>query len=96
MNYSCDASARGRTAEIAAMCTWVADQWQAFTAWWCKHPTEMGETYWAHGIEALLIALKLFGAAFVALVHAVCPFAFTHTASDIARKVVASVDKRAH
>ena len=48
-----------------------------------KHPNEVGETYVQHSIHAMrysLTFLFLFGIAFI---HAILPFLFIRTASDI-------------
>ena len=48
-----------------------------------KHPYEVGETYLQHGYQSMrysLTFLFLFGIAFI---HAILPFLFKKTASDI-------------
>lgn len=48
-----------------------------------KHPNEVGETYLQHGYQSMrysLTFLFLFGIAFI---HAILPFLFKKTASDI-------------
>ncbi len=48
-----------------------------------KHPKSVNETYWQHCCFALGFSVKLFLAAFCALVHAFFPFLFEKTASNI-------------
>ena len=55
----------------------------AFTA----HPASVGETYWQHFFFATRFSLRLFGAAFAALIHAILPFLFDKTASNIVSKL---------
>jgi hypothetical protein len=51
------------------------------------HPATVGETYFGHMAFAAWFASRLFMAAFAALVHAVLPFLFDHTASGIVREL---------
>ena len=63
-------------------------------AFFCAHPRSVGETYCQHMREAACVGGTLIAAGLAALVHGVCPGWFTTTASDCARRVVASVDAR--
>ena len=45
------------------------------------HPRSVDETYLQHFAFALLFSIRLFGATFAALVHALLPCAFEKTAS---------------
>ncbi len=47
------------------------------------HPRSIDETYLEHAAFAGKFSLRLFGAAFAALIHAVIPAAFDKTASRI-------------
>lgn len=47
------------------------------------HPAKVGETYLGHMRAALGFAAMLAGAALAALVHALLPWMFERTASDI-------------
>ena len=58
------------------------------------HPASVGETYWQHFFFATKFSLRLFGAAFAALVHAVLPFLFDKTASKIVAKLHARLTNR--
>lgn len=47
------------------------------------HPRSVDETYVEHAGFAFGFALRLFAAAFAALIHALLPFAFEKTASTM-------------
>ena len=49
------------------------------------HPRQVEETYAEHAVFAGRISLRLFGAAFAALMHALIPVMFEKTASRIIR-----------
>ncbi len=55
----------------------------AFTA----HPSTVDETYFEHMLFAGRFSLRLFGAAFAALIHAILPFLFEKTASNLIRRM---------
>ena len=55
----------------------------AFTA----HPASVDETYFEHMLFAGRFSFRLFGAAFAALVHAILPFMFEKTASQLIRRM---------
>jgi hypothetical protein len=46
-----------------------------------KHPEAVGENYAEHFGVAMRYSMRLFGAAFAALIHAFLPFLFEKTAS---------------
>jgi len=48
-----------------------------------KHPNEVGETYVQHGFQAMRYSLTFLFLFVIALVHAILPFLFEKTASDI-------------
>ena len=48
-----------------------------------QHPRDVGETYWEHFRHALWFASRLFVAFGACLVHAIVPFLFTSTGSEI-------------
>ena len=58
------------------------------------HPNSVGETYFQHMRFALRFSGTLFAAAFCALVHAVLPFCFEKTASNIIRRLYARIENR--
>lgn len=47
------------------------------------HPASVGETYFEHLGFALRFSLRLFAASLAALVHALLPFLFEKTASNV-------------
>ncbi len=59
-----------------------------------EHPHSVGETYGEHFLFALRFAGLLFGASAAALVHALLPFCFEKTASQLIRGMVAEMDAR--
>jgi hypothetical protein len=48
-----------------------------------EHPESVGETYFEHVGVALSFSLKMFFGAMVCLVHAVLPFLFVKTGSEV-------------
>ena len=58
------------------------------------HPNSVGETYFQHMRFALRFSGMLFAAGFCALVHAVLPFCFEKTASNIIRRLYARIENR--
>jgi hypothetical protein len=56
------------------------------------HPQSVGETYGEHARFAFGFSMRLFGAAFAALIHAILPWMFEKTASTI----VADLYQRTH
>jgi hypothetical protein len=56
------------------------------------HPASVGESYGQHARFAFGFSLRLFGAAFAALIHSVFPSMFEKTASTI----VADLYQRTH
>ena len=60
-----------------------------------EHPESLGETYWEHCFNALAISARLFVAALVCVIHALLPFLFKTTGSDmIARMYCICADRR--
>lgn len=54
-----------------------------FAKLFLDHPSHVDETYAEHARFAASFSLRLFGAAFAALIHAVVPALFEKTASGI-------------
>ena len=52
-----------------------------------EHPASVDETYFQHMAFAARFSIKLFAAAFAALIHAILPFLFEKTASTIVRQL---------
>ncbi len=59
-----------------------------------RHPHDVGETYAAHFAVAAGYSVRLFAAAFAALVHAVLPFLFEKTASNAIKGMYADMIRR--
>ena len=59
-----------------------------------KHPNSVGESYLVHGAKAVGYSVQMLFASICCIVHAVFPFVFKSTASNIARKVVGDVENR--
>jgi len=60
------------------------------------HPESVDETYLEHMAFAGKFSLRLFAAAFAALVHSVLPFLFEKTASTIIAELYAKTHNRGH
>lgn len=56
------------------------------------HPAKVEESYGEHAVFAFGFSMKLFGAAFAALVHAFVPALFEKTAS----KIIKTLYERTH
>jgi hypothetical protein len=59
-----------------------------------QHPETVGETYGEHFGVAMRYSGRMFAASFCAFVHAFLPFCFEKTASTMARRMVADMDRR--
>ncbi len=59
-----------------------------------EHPKAVDETYFEHARFAGTFSLKLFGAAFAALVHAFIPALFDKTASRMIAEMYAKTHNR--
>lgn len=60
---------------------------QSIRAAFTTHPSSVDETYLEHMLFAGRFSLRLFGAACAALIHAILPFMFEKTASQLIRKM---------
>lgn len=58
------------------------------------HPHAVGETYGEHAVAASGFGLLMIGAGLACLVHAVLPFLFEATASDLVMKLHARMSHR--
>ena len=58
------------------------------------HPATVGETYFEHSRFAARFSAKLMLAGFAALVHAILPFAFEHTAGNMIRSLHRDITTR--
>jgi len=61
-----------------------------------SHPATVDETYGEHFLFALGFALRLLGAGLAALIHAIIPCLFEHTASRMIREMHDRITSRAH
>ena len=59
-----------------------------------KHPNDIGETYLQHLLQALRYSLTFLFLFFIVFIHALCPFLFQQTASDILRELNNHVNGR--
>ena len=59
-----------------------------------KHPKSVNETYFEHMWCAIKFAVKLECLSFTAIIHAVFPFLFEHTASEGVEKLNSCLKKR--
>ena len=59
-----------------------------------KHPDEVGETYLQHGFSAMGYSLTFLFLFVIAFVHAILPFLFVRTASDIVCEMSADMECR--
>ncbi len=55
--------------------------------WFTEHPRSVNETYWQHCCFSLSSGVRLFIAALAALVHAIFPFLFVYTVSQLVAKM---------
>ncbi|GAB4261349.1 MAG: hypothetical protein Kow0013_05780 [Pararhodobacter sp.] len=58
------------------------------------HPASVGESYVEHARFAFGFAFWLLAAGTAALIHALLPFAFEKTASNITRRLFARIETR--
>ena len=65
-----------------------------FSKVFLDHPRSVDESYVEHAIFAGRFSMKLFAAAFCALVHAVIPAAFEKTASRMIAEMYAKTHNR--
>ena len=63
---------------------------RAFT----QHPASVDETYFEHLLFASRFALRLFAAGGAALIHAILPFMFEKTASNLIRAMHSDITSR--
>ncbi len=58
------------------------------------HPDALGETYFQHLGHAVSYAGRMFAAGFCALIHAIFPFLFEKTASNMIKQMYAEITAR--
>ncbi|SMF69666.1 DUF6356 family protein [Allosphingosinicella indica] len=59
-----------------------------------SHPHDVGESYGQHCTHAGRVGFQLIGAGIACVIHAVLPFVFVNTASDLIRKLNRGIEKR--
>ena len=59
-----------------------------------KHPNEVGETYVQHGLSAMRYSLTCLFLFVIAFIHAILPFLFKKTASDIVCEMSSDMECR--
>ena len=59
-----------------------------------EHPSRIGETYAQHLFFACKTALKLFGVAFILMIHGLLPFIFQSFTRDFLEKLFHQLLKR--
>lgn len=59
-----------------------------------KHPNDIGETYIRHCFQALRYSFTFLFLFVIAFIHAIFPFLFQQTASDILRELNNDVNRR--
>ncbi|MFP4528928.1 MAG: DUF6356 family protein [Candidatus Kapaibacterium sp.] len=59
-----------------------------------EHPREVGMSYWQHARFALSFTFWMIAGVFASVIHALLPFLFTTTTSDIIKKLHAKIADR--
>jgi hypothetical protein len=59
-----------------------------------KHPNEFGMTYWQHARFALDFSVHLFAGVLTSVIHALLPFLFKTSTSDIIKKMYGKIAER--
>ena len=59
-----------------------------------KHPNEVGETYFEHMFNAMRYSLTFLFLFVIAFIHAILPFLFKKTASDIVCEMSSDMECR--
>ena len=60
--------------------------------WLFAHCNEVNETYWQHARHALYFCALMFAAAVFAFLHAVLPFVFKNTSTNLLARVIAKIE----
>lgn len=60
------------------------------------HPQQVGETYFSHAKEALRFSLTMFVGSVACFIHAIFPFLYQKTASNLLTKMVKRYQSRTH
>ena len=59
-----------------------------------KHPTEVGESYLRHGFSAMRYAFTFLLLFVIAFIHAIFPFLFEKTASNVVSEMTKHMKQR--
>ena len=59
-----------------------------------EHPKSMNETYLQHLLCASTYGVRMVFVGVAAIIHAIFPFLFETTTSDLAKEIVSNVDER--
>ena len=59
-----------------------------------KHPSEVGESYLAHGFSAMRYAFTFLLLFVIAFIHAIFPFLFEKTASNVVSEMTKHMKQR--
>lgn len=59
-----------------------------------KHPNSIGETYFEHFFFASITGAKLTFGGIACIIHAIFPFLFQTTGSQMAKKMVEDINRR--
>ena len=59
-----------------------------------QHPNAIGETYLEHFFYAFCLGLRCWVIGTIAMIHAILPFTFTHTAHDQIQKLAKELTDR--
>ena len=59
-----------------------------------KHPTEVGESYLEHGFSAMRYAFTFLLLFVIAFIHAIFPFLFQQTASNVVSEMTKHMKQR--
>jgi hypothetical protein len=59
-----------------------------------QHPTAVGESYLQHFAKASGFGLHMIAAGLACVIHAVFPFLFQHTGSDVIRNLNQAMEQR--
>lgn len=59
-----------------------------------KHPTEVGESYLEHGFSAMRYAFTFLLLFVIAFIHAIFPFLFVRTASNVVSEMTKHMEQR--
>ena len=59
-----------------------------------EHPHSLGESYFTHLLCALSYGIRMIFTGFAVIIHAVFPFVFKASGSNLAKSICEDIDKR--